>query len=301
MAAGLKKVRDQHGAAHIGALATPHQTVEELYLLQKLARGLGNANVDFRLRQVGFQRGREGAAVARHDVAAIGELDRVLVVGSTLRKDHPLIANRLRQAAKKELQVNLINPVDDDLLMRVANKAIVAPSQLAHALAQVVKAVALAKNAPVPADVAAVEAGEAAQRIADSLVSGKNAAIFLGNFAQHHPAATQLHALVQTLADLLGAKFGFLGEAANSVGGYLAGALSGMNAGELIAQPRKAYVLLGVEPEVDCNDARAAHGRDEGRGIRGGAVAVPARGTRLRACAAADCAVYRDVRYVRQH
>jgi NADH-quinone oxidoreductase subunit G len=156
------------------------------------------------------------------------------------------------------LQVNLINPVDDDLLMRVANKAIVAPSRLAHALAQVVKAVALAKNAPVPADVAAVEAGEAAQRIADSLVSGKNAAIFLGNFAQHHPAATQLHALVQTLADLLGAKFGFLGEAANSVGGYLAGALSGMNAGELVAQPRKAYVLLGVEPEVDCNDARAA-------------------------------------------
>ena len=160
-------------------------------------------------------------------IAAIGELDRVLVVGSTLRKDHPLLANRLRQAAKKELQVNLINPVDDDLLMRVANKAIVAPSQLAHALAQVVKAVALAKNAPVPADVAAVEAGEAAQRIADSLVSGKNAAIFLGNFAQHHPAATQLHALAQTLADLLGAKFGFLGEAANSVGGYLAGALSG--------------------------------------------------------------------------
>ena len=257
VAAGLKKVRDQHGAAHIGALATPHQTVEELYLTQKLARGLG-ANVDFRLRQSDFGADAKMLPWLGMTIAAIGELDRVLVVGSTLRKDHPLIANRLRQAAKKELQVNLINPVDDDLLMRVANKAIVAPSRLAHALAQVVKAVALAKNAPVPADVAAVEAGEAAQRIADSLVSGKNAAIFLGNFAQHHPAATQLHALVQTLADLLGAKFGFLGEAANSVGGYLAGALSGMNAGELVAQPRKAYVLLGVEPEVDCNDARAA-------------------------------------------
>jgi NADH-quinone oxidoreductase subunit G len=258
VAAGLQKVRHQHGAAQIGLLATPHQTLEELYLLQKLARGLGNANVDFRLRQAGFIADAKVVPWLGMPVAAIGGLDRVLVVGSTLRKDHPLLANRLRQAAKKALQINLINPVDDDLLMRVANKAIVAPSQLAYALAQVVKAVALAKNAPVPADVAAVEAGEAAQRIADSLVSGKNAAIFLGNFAQHHPAATQLHALVQTLADLLGAKFGFLGEAANSVGGYLAGALSGMNAGELVAQPRKAYVLLGVEPEVDCNDARAA-------------------------------------------
>jgi len=257
-AAGLQKVRQQHGAAQIGALATAHQTLEELYLLQKLARGLGNANVDFRLRQADFNADAKVVPWLGMPVAAIGGLDRVLVVGSTLRKDHPLLANRLRQAAKKALQINLINPVDDDLLMRVANKAIVAPSQLAQALAQVVKAAAVAKNAIIPADLVGVKVDEAAQRIADSLVSGQNVAVFLGNFAQHHPAATQLHALAQTLADLTGAKFGFLGEAANSVGGYLAGAVSGLNAGELIAQPRKAYVLLGVEPEVDCGDPRAA-------------------------------------------
>jgi len=257
-AAGLQKVRQQHGAAQIGALATPHQTLEELYLLQKLARGLGNANVDFRLRQANFNADAKVVPWLGMPVAAIGGLDRVLVVGSTLRKDHPLLANRLRQAAKKALQINLINPVDDDLLMRVANKAIVAPSQLAQALAQVVKAAAVAKNAIIPADLVGVKVDEAAQRIADSLVSGQNVAVFLGNFAQHHPAATQLHALAQTLADLTGAKFGFLGEAANSVGGYLAGAVSGLNAGELIAQPRKAYMLLGVEPEVDCGDPRAA-------------------------------------------
>jgi NADH-quinone oxidoreductase subunit G len=214
--------------------------------------------VDFRLRQSDFSADAKVVPWLGMPIAGIDGLDRVLVVGSTLRKDHPLIANRLRQAAKKALQVNLINPFDDDLLMRVANKTIVAPSRLAHALAQVVKAVAQAKNAPVPAGVAAVEVGEVAQRIADSLVSGKNAAVFLGNFAQHHPGATQLHALAQTLADLAGAKFGFLGEAANSVGGHLAGALSGMNAGQLVAQPRKAYVLLGVEPELDCFDSRAA-------------------------------------------
>jgi len=257
-AAGLQKVRQQHGAAQIGALATPHQTLEELYLLQKLARGLGNANVDFRLRQANFNADAKVVPWLGMPVAAIGGLDRVLVVGSTLRKDHPLLANRLRQAAKKALQINLINPVDDDLLMRVANKAIVAPSQLAQALAQVVKAAAVAKNAIIPADLVGVKVDEAAQRIADSLVSGQNVAVFLGNFAQHHPAATQLHALAQTLADLTGAKFGSLGEAANSVGGYLAGAVSGLNGGELIAQPRKAYVLLGVEPEVDCGDPRAA-------------------------------------------
>ncbi|MDP2706625.1 MAG: molybdopterin-dependent oxidoreductase, partial [Burkholderiales bacterium] len=256
VANGLKKVRDQHGAGQIAALATPHQTLEELYLLAKLTRGIGSSNVDFRSRQSDFN------ADALHDgvpwlgmkIADIPQLDRVLVIGSTLRKDHPLLANRLRQAAKKQLQLNLINPNDDDLLMRVADKVIVAPSQLAHALAQAVKAVAKAKSAAVPADVqpalASVEVSEAAKHLADSLVSGKNVGIFLGNLAQHHPAASQLHALAQTLSDLLDAKFGFLGEAANSVGGYLAGALphannqnAGLNALQMMARPRKAYVL----------------------------------------------------------
>ena len=259
VANGLKKVRDQHGAAQIGALATPHQTLEELYLLQKLMRGIGSANVDFRTRQADFGAAATVVPWLGMPISEIAQLDRVLVIGSTLRKDHPLIANRLRQAAKKQLQLNLIQAADDDLLMRVANKAIAAPSRFSHTLAQVVKAVALAKGAAAPADVAAVEVGAAAQHIADSLVSGKNAAVFLGNFAQHHPAAGQLHALAQTLADLLGAKFGFLGEAANSVGGHLAGAAAGgLDARQLMAQPRKAYVLLGVEPELDYFDPQQA-------------------------------------------
>ncbi len=258
VAAGLRKVRDQSGADQIAALATPHQTLEELYLLQKFTRGIGSNNVDFRLRQSDF--GADGLLAGAPwlgmKIADIPQLDRVLVVGSTLRKDHPLLAHRLRQAAKKTLQINLINPVDDDLLMRVANKAIVAPSQLAHTLAQVVKAVAQARSAAAPAEVQEVEVSDAAERIAGSLAAGSNVALFLGNLAQHHPAATRLHALAQALADLLGAKFGFLGEAANSVGGYIANALpdNGLNALQMVTQPRKAYVLLGVEPELDCCD-----------------------------------------------
>jgi len=269
VANGLKGVRDQHGADQIAALATPHQTLEELYLLQKFTRGIGSSNVDFRLRQSDFSANGSLAGVPwlGMKIADMAQLDRVLVIGSTLRKDHPLLANRLRQAAKKQLQVNLLNPVDDDLLMRVANKAIVVPSRLAEALAQVTKAVAQAKGAALPADARAalegVEISEAAQRIADSLASGKCVGIFLGNLAQHHPAAAQLHALTQVLSDLTGAKFGFLGEAANSVGGYLASATpagsgEGLNALQMVAQPRKAYVLLGVEPELDCYDPAQA-------------------------------------------
>jgi NADH-quinone oxidoreductase subunit G len=266
VANGLKQVRDQSGADQIAALATPHQTLEELYLLQKLTRGIGSNHVDFRTRQSDFSADGSLAGVPwlGMKIADLAQLDRVLIIGSTLRKDHPLLAHRLRQAAKRQLQINLLNPVDDELLLRLANEAIVAPSRLADALAQVTKAVAQAKGTALPADIQSalngVPIGEAAQRIADSLASGQHAGIFLGNLAQHHPAAAQLHTLAQTLSDLVGAKFGFLGEAANSVGGYIADARphNGFDAAQMIAQPRKAYLLLGVEPELDCYDPARA-------------------------------------------
>ena len=266
VANGLKQVRDQHGADQIGALATPHQTLEELYLLQKLMRGIGSHNIDFRTRQADFDADGSisGIPWLGMNITDVPQLDRVLVIGSTLRKDHPLLAHRLRQAAKRQLQINLLNPVDDDLLLRIANKAIVAPNGLAHALAQIVAAAAQAKGTALPGNIQAAFAGVeptlVTQHIADSLVSGKNVGIFLGNLAQHHPAATQLHVLVQVLADLMGARFGFLGEAANSVGGYVAGATpgAGLNALQMISQPRKAYVLLGIEPELDYYDPAQA-------------------------------------------
>jgi NADH-quinone oxidoreductase subunit G len=263
----LRRIRDGYGAQAIGALATPHQTVEELFLLQKLVRGLGSGNVDFRLRQSDFSADARlaGAPWLGMSVTDIGDLDRVLVVGSTLRKDHPLLAHRVRQAAKRGLQVSLINPVDDDLQMRVAHKAIVAPDALPDMLAQVLRAAAEARSAVLPdglkAALARVTVSEPARRIAESLAYGKNAAVFLGNMAQHHPRAAQLHALVQALGEAANGRFGFLGEAANSVGGYLAGAVPfgaepGKNASQMVRVPLRAYLLLGVEAELDTFDPR---------------------------------------------
>ena len=261
----LKRIRERHGASSIGALATPHQTLEELYLLGKLARQFAAGNVDFRLRQSDFSADARMAGVPwlGMPVAEIGKLDRVLVVGSTLRKDHPLIAHRLRQAAKRATQLNFINPFDDELLMRVANKAIVAPAGMPDMLAQVIKLAAGEKGVTVPQSVrGAVErvtVTDAARRIATSLAGGKSVAVFLGNFAQHHPRATQLHALAQALAEITGGRFGFLGEAANSVGGYVAGAVpAGRNAAAMLAHPLKAYLLLGVEAEFDTHDPQQA-------------------------------------------
>jgi NADH-quinone oxidoreductase subunit G len=268
---GLKQIRQAHGADSIGALATPHQTVEELYLLQKFMRALGTGNVDARLRQSDFtlDGNLSGAPWLGMPVSALDKLQRILVVGSNLRHDQPLLALRLRQAVKHGAQLNLVNPTDDDLLTKVANKAIVAPQAMVNVLAQIVVALAELKQTTVPASLqtvlVGVEISPAARAIATSLAGGERRAVLLGNLAQHHANYADLHVLAQAIADLADAHFGFLGEAANSVGAYVAGAVAnktglkaGLNAAAMLAAPRKAYLLLGAEPELDCQDANTA-------------------------------------------
>jgi len=199
-----------------GVLASPHATLEELFLTSKLAPA------DFRLRQSDFSADgkRAGIPWLGMPVAELEQLDRVLVVGSFLRKDHPLIAHRLRQAAKRGAQIHMLHSVDDDWLMPIASRKIVAPSE-------------------IPDEIGS---------FAEILKGGKNAAVFLGNFAVQHPQAARIHAAAQAL----GVKVGVLGEAANSVGGYLAGLPAGGNVAEILE--KKTLVLLNVEPELDCAD-----------------------------------------------
>jgi NADH-quinone oxidoreductase subunit G len=257
VAHALSHVKAEHGAGAIGALAAPTATLEELFLLGRLVRGLGSDNLDFRLRHADFSADgrRNGAPWLGMPVAQINELDRLLLVGSFLRKDHPLLAARVRSATKRGCQVSVVHAVDDDVLMPLAAKAIVPPSAWAQSLAEVAAAVAQAKGVAPP--VANVSAGEDARRIAASLVGGQRAAVLLGNAAVQSPQAAQLQALAQWIAQATGATFGVLGEAANSVGGYLVDALpvnGGLNARAMLEQPRRAYLLWNLEPEYDTAD-----------------------------------------------
>ena len=263
VAQGLKDIKANHGAESIAALASPHQTLEELYLLNKLVRALGSNNIDTRLRQADTRgdAGTQGARWLGMKLADIASLKSILVIGSTLRKDHPLIANRLRQAVKKGLQLNIVHVADDELLMKVANTATVAPSQFTATLAAIVKSLAEAKNIKVASEVTSlVNAATATPQttaIAHSLKEDGKSAVLLGNFAQHHPNYTTIHLLAQEIARLAAANFGFLGEAANSVGAEAIGATPGPTgycAQGMIANPRKAYLVLGVEPALDCFD-----------------------------------------------
>ncbi|WP_354685342.1 NADH-quinone oxidoreductase subunit NuoG [Cupriavidus necator] len=261
VANGLAGIKRDHGADQIAALASPHSTLEELFLLGKLMRGLGSDNVDFRLRQSDFSAGMKGTPWLGMPVADVTTLQRVLVIGSSLRKDHPLLASRLRQAAKKGARVAVLGAGGEDLLMPVAARIDVAPSGWAAALAGVARAVAAAKGVAAPAGTDGFDGGDTARKTAEALLSGERRAVFLGNEAVRHPQFSALHALAQWIATETGATLGFLTEAANTVGGYVAGALprqGGADAQAMLDTPRKAYILLNTEPEFDTAEPRKA-------------------------------------------
>jgi NADH-quinone oxidoreductase subunit G len=255
VAHGLKNIKHEHGDKALASLATPHSTLEELHLLQKLTRAMGSDSVDTRLRHSDFSLGDVTPWLGM-SITEFGALNRAFVIGSFLRKDHPLLATRLRSSVKNGAKLSILNATDDDLLMKVANKMIAAPSEWLSALSQVVVAVAKAKEVSAPAGFEGIEASDAATAIAASLLSGENKGVFLGNAATQHPQAAALHAAAQWIAEQTGAKLGYLTEAANTVGAYLVNA-NGAKA-PAFTEPKQAYLLLNVEPELDAYNPQAA-------------------------------------------
>ena len=261
---GLTQIAADHGPASIGALGSAHSTVEELHLLAKLVRGLGSENIDFRTRHADFDN-VDGSSAVRWlgtTIASLSTLQRVLVVGSFLRKDHPLFAQRIRQAARKGAKVHSLNAVHDDWLMPMGTQLTAAPSAWVQMLADVAVAIGSITGVSPPLSGTATDS---VRLIADSLLSGDRKAILLGNAAAQHPQAGSLLAVANWIASQTGASVGYLLEAANSVGAQLVNALpgpGGLNAGQMLGSvpdsDLKACLLLNLEPAFDAANAAAA-------------------------------------------
>ncbi len=285
----LQSIKQKYGARSIAALGSAHSTSEELFLLQKLLRAMGSNNIDHRLRQSDFHADKQmqGVPWLGTSIADISQLKSTLLIGSTLRKDHPLIAQRLRQAVKNGMKLNIVNPVDDDLLVNVANKAIVAPGAMITKLAEILKAAFEIKGKEQTSGLQQlinsidVSYTDNAFSIASSLIENAPSAIYLGNLSQHHPDYSRINLLASLIAEITGASYGILGEAANSVGAYLVGAIpeintlsvttqfdqveSGLNAAQMLGysddltdKQCQAFILMNVEPEFDSYDSQKA-------------------------------------------
>ena len=249
-----------------GFLASPLATVKELYLLSQIARGLGSANIDHRLRQLDF-RAQESEAPYPHlglKIADVEHLEGVLIVGSDLRREMPMLAHRIRKAAVKGgARIAFLNPRRFELMFPVAGYS-TSETDMVGELTALVHAAAGAAGRPVPAGVDSATVTDAHRSLIAALSHGARRAVILGTLAQRHPAYSQLKALSAVLADLCAASVGCITEGANAAGAYLAGAVphrepggapvanAGLSARQMLDAPLKAYVLFGgIDPAQD--------------------------------------------------
>lgn len=259
VANGLRSIQAEHGPQSIGTLVSPHSTLEELYLAGQLMRGMGSGNIDYRLRSSDFAN-VNGSQIRwlGTSIASLSQLDGVLVVGSNLRKDHPLFAQRIRQSARNGASVATLTSVEPDWAMSIQTSIVAPPGQWLERLGGIASVIADRKNLTTPLSVAVTEQCEA---VASMLLSGERKAVLLGNGAAHHPNASGLLALAGWIAENTGATVGYLTEASNTVGAQFAGALpdtGGLNAGEMASGRLKAALLMGCEPLADCANGVAA-------------------------------------------
>jgi NADH-quinone oxidoreductase subunit G len=259
----------QH-AGSLGALSSASATTEELYLLNRLSRGLGSANIDHRLRRRDFA---DQACDALYPnlgmrIAQVDHLNGLLIIGSNLRREVPVLAHRVRKASLAGAAVAFVNPAQFDYKFNVAAFLQSAPATQVADLAAVLAAVASKSGSAVPAHLTTVTGNAsvtaAHQAVAAALLSGPKRAVWLGALALRHPQYADLRALAGAIAQLAGASLAELAEGGNAAGAYLAGcvphrdvagkALSavGKNAAEMLQAPLRAYILFGgVEPEAD--------------------------------------------------
>jgi len=269
-----------HGGESLGVLMSASVSTEEYFLAQRLARGLDCPNIDHRLREQDFadDTARSQAVAFQSPMAAIDTADSILLIGSNIRHEAPILGQRVRKAWRNGAQVAALNPVDWNFHFSLSNKLITAPQHMVEELAAIAKAVASATGKAIPeflqAALSGNEPGEAHTAIAAMLNGDGDNMLILGQAAMAHAQASWLRQLAAWIATATGATLNIVPHGGNSTGAAMAGALpyqgaggsdveSGLNAREMLATPAKAYLLWDIEPEFDlANPALAMQALD---------------------------------------
>lgn len=256
----LQKVLSTHGVEQFAAMASPNSTVEEFYLLQKLVRGIGSANIDHRLRQVDFtdQHSMDLFPGAHESFTEFENADAILLVGSHVQKEQPMASVRVRNAALKGAPIMAINMLDHRFNFNLSEKEIVAPDELPIALARLAKALGVTSSA-----LKYVEMNDASKRMAKLFGNKKNIKIILGPMAFNHSQAGKIRTLAELIATQTQAKVICLTEGANTAGAWIAGVVPhrgvagakvnqvGLDVQAMLCESLKSYLLLNVEPDLD--------------------------------------------------
>ncbi len=269
---------EDHGADCLAALASPNSTIEECYLLQKLMRQLGTNNIDHRLHWQDFS---DQADMPRFpnlgcSIQALEKLDVILLIGSNVRLEQPLIAHRLYQASLEGAKIIAINAMDYDFQFDLYQKIIVSSSEMVPVLMAIALGLGADIKGSIPADMSDMET---IKTLIQVLYSAQSVGILIGQQGLAHAHAAQIRALAQLMTRFIPGHVGLLTEGANSAGAWLAGALPHRTPdGQAVSSPGldakaiwrsaqiKGYFLLNIEPELDCafmGDAKESLDRAE--------------------------------------
>ncbi|TWG88795.1 NADH-quinone oxidoreductase subunit G [Luteimonas sp. J16] len=222
----------ENGADNLGVLVHPGTSNEEGALLARLAEGLGTGNIDHRIGQHDLSDGAVAEPFAM-PVADIENADAIVIVGSNLRHEVPLLHQRVRKAWRRGAKVHVVGPVDFEFTFDIASKAIVPPSKVAGALASA--------------------------ELAEAVRGAGSVAVIVGAVAENGPHASAIRAAAAAFARASGASLCRIPQGANALGLARHGVLpSGLDAGAMLARPRGAYVIYGIEPGLDFADQAAA-------------------------------------------
>jgi len=250
----------------IGLISSSAATVEESYLLSKIAEHLGTSNIDFRIRRrdTADQNNDPVYETLGTDIASIDRQDSILIVGSNIRCEAPILAHRIRKAAVRGAEISFVNSKKHDYFFDVANY--VSGSGLVELLSGIAVA-ANVKSKEVNVLCKGVKANDMQYRIAESLKSAKNAMVLLGCIAGSHAAYSSVRALAAAISEKTGATLGYITNGPNAAGASLAGVLPhrkigglqrqklGMNISQMLSEKLDALVLVNVEPDRDIHVA----------------------------------------------
>jgi NADH-quinone oxidoreductase subunit G len=267
----LQSIREVESGEHIGAIVSPNLSIEEQYLAQKYMRGLESPYVEHRLQQVD---GKLIPAAAlptelRAKIADVETMDSIFLVGCDIQREIPLLGLRVRKASLQDAVIASLNPVDFKFNFSQNAKCIIDPEAFVLALAILIKselAPGEEKNLPLLAQLTKNDVdycGSAEYRAAietqmstikSVLASGDKKLIIMGALAVNHPQASLIQQALLWLAQRYGAQFMMLAAGANHYGAVLAGAMSesGKTVTDLWRAKLAAYLLINVEPELDC-------------------------------------------------
>jgi len=243
---------------NFGTLANKSATLEELYLLQKLARGLGSENLDTRLDVANPSNASE--LESNISLLQLEQVDHALIVNSYLRLEQPMINHRIRKATLNGASVSTVNAKCFDFNYRIANKLLSAPQNTIATLSGILKALLEANSEALPDFIKSTKTEQQHIDIANALNASENSVIILGEHVNSNPCKDQVAKLITLIAKASGANTLNISNTANSMAAEKVNFKPnvGMNAQQMLAGDLNAFVLLDVYPTFDCIDPQGA-------------------------------------------